>query len=67
MKEIIKEGKVKKRKAICKECGTEFSFYKSDIEKEVDYKSGGCLQQEREYVTCPKCYERIYNWDFIEH
>lgn len=66
MKEVIKEGKVKKRKATCKECGTEFTFYKSDVEKEVDYNTFCYPQREKEYVTCPKCHEKIYNWDYIE-
>lgn len=62
MKEIVKKGKVKLLFAKCKECDTEFTFWKSDIQDETDVYANCYPLKTREYVTCPCCHEKIYNW-----
>lgn len=65
MKKIIKQGNIKKKIAVCHECGTEFTFCKSDIEKRVNehvYSSTPIVQ----FVTCPICNEEIHDWEDID-
>lgn len=68
MKQIIKQGTPKLFKATCPECGCEFTFIKSDIQKELNEKTLNSYTypmatlDEKEYVACPCCQEKVRSW-----
>lgn len=55
MKTIIKEGKLRNYKHICSNCGCEFRYDSSDIEKET-IDCG--FRITKTWITCPMCKEQ---------
>lgn len=66
MKEIIKQGEVKRKITTCPECDTVFSFNRADIEEECNYAYEAGLYYPpriKTYVSCPLCGKRVYTWE----
>lgn len=54
--------------ATCTECGCEFTFIKSDMQKELKERQSNSYASTletfdwKEYVTCPCCHENVTSW-----